>query len=60
MILEDIKYKQLLLKKIQMVKEDCQKVNQILVEYTVKEMNALEVKGKMKHFTTYDKYETLK
>lgn len=59
-VLEDIKYKKLLLKKLQIVKEDCGKVEQFLGKYTVKEMKALEVKGEMEHFTTYDKYETLK
>lgn len=59
-VLEDIKYKKLLLKKLQMVKKDCEKVKQFLGKYTVKEMNALEVKGEMEHFTTYDKYEMLK
>lgn len=59
-VLEDIKYKKLLLKKLQIVKEDCEKVEQFLGKYTVKEMKALEVKGEMEHFTTYDKYETLK
>ncbi len=37
-VLEEIEYKKLLLKKLQIVKEDCEKINQFLGEYTIKEM----------------------
>ncbi|MBN3523654.1 MerR family transcriptional regulator [Paenibacillus apiarius] len=59
-VLEEIEYKKLLLKKLQMVKEDCGKIKQFLGEYTVKEMKPLEIKGEIEHFTAYDEYETLK
>lgn len=59
-VLEEIEYKKLLLKKIQIVKEDCEKIKQFLGEYTVQEMKPLEIKGEIKHFTAYDEYETLK
>ncbi|MFD3449913.1 MerR family transcriptional regulator [Microbacteriaceae bacterium 4G12] len=59
-VLEEIEYKKLLLKKIQTVKEDCEKIKQFLGEYTVKEMKPLEIKGEIEHFTAYDEYETLK
>ena len=59
-VLEEIEYKKLLLKKLQIVKEDCGKIKQFLGEYTVKEMKPLEIKGEIEHFTAYDEYETLK
>jgi len=59
-VLEEIEYKKLLLKKLQTVKEDCEKVKQFLGEYIVKEMKPLEIKGEIEHFTAFDEYETLK
>lgn len=59
-ILEEIKYKKLLLKKIQLVKEDCDKIKTYFGKYTIKEMKPLEVRGKIKHVTDYNEYETLK
>lgn len=59
-VLDEIEYKKLLLKKIQIVKEDCEKIKQFLGEYTVKEMKPLEIKGEIEHFTAYDEYDTLK
>ncbi|MBD8033979.1 MerR family transcriptional regulator [Solibacillus merdavium] len=59
-VLDEIEYKKLLLKKIQIVKKDCEKIKQFLGEYTVKEMNPLEIKGEIEHFTAYDEYGTLK
>ncbi|MFD6510021.1 MerR family transcriptional regulator, partial [Bacillus sp. NPDC060175] len=59
-VLEEIEYKKLLLKKLQIVKEDCEKIKQFLGEYTVKEMKSLEIKGEIEHFTAYDEYESLK
>ncbi|WP_018759050.1 MerR family transcriptional regulator [Paenibacillus terrigena] len=58
-VLEEIEYKKLLLKKLQIVKEDCEKIKQFLGEYTVKEMKPLEIKGELEHFTAYDEYEAL-
>ncbi|TCZ73822.1 MerR family transcriptional regulator [Paenibacillus albiflavus] len=58
-VLEEIEYKKLLLKKLQIVKEDCEKIKQFLGEYIVKEMEPLEIKGQIEHFTAYDEYETL-
>ncbi|MGE7094195.1 MerR family transcriptional regulator [Lysinibacillus sp. NPDC048646] len=59
-VLEEIEYKKLLLKKLQIVKEDCKKIKQFLGKYIVKEMKPLEIKGEIEHFTAYDEYETLK
>ncbi|MGL5755422.1 MAG: MerR family transcriptional regulator [Paraclostridium sp.] len=59
-ILDEIEYKKLLLKKIRLIKEDCEKVKQYLGKYTIKEMKPLEVKGEIKSVTDYDEYETLR
>ncbi|PFO79828.1 MerR family transcriptional regulator [Bacillus cereus] len=59
-VLKEIEYKKLLLKKLQIVKEDCEKIRQFLGRYTVKEMKPLEITGEIEHFTAYDEYETLK
>lgn len=59
-ILEEIEYKKLLLKKLQIVKKDCEKIRRYLGEYTIKEMNPLEIKGEIEHFTKYEEYESLK
>ncbi len=59
-VLEEIEYKKLLLKKLQIVKEDCGKIEQFLGKYVVKEMEPLEVNGEIEHFTAYDEYEFLK
>lgn len=59
-ILDEIEYKKLLLKKVRLIKEDCEKIKQYLGKYTIKEMKPLEVKGEIKNITDYDKYETLR
>ncbi|MBY2478389.1 MerR family transcriptional regulator [Clostridioides difficile] len=59
-IIEEIEYKKLLLKKIQLVKEDCEKVKKYFGKCIIKEMKPLEIKGSIKHVTDYDEYETLK
>ncbi|MEG0438856.1 MAG: MerR family transcriptional regulator [Solibacillus sp.] len=59
-VLEEIEYKKILLKKIQLVKDDCEKIKQSLGIFTVKEMKPLEIKGEIEHFTAYDEYDTLK
>ncbi|OZI13384.1 MerR family transcriptional regulator [Bacillaceae bacterium SAS-127] len=59
-VLEEIEYKKRLLKKLQIIKEDCEKIKQFLGEYTVKQMKPLEIKGEIEHFTAYEKYDTLK
>ncbi|GIN72321.1 MerR family transcriptional regulator [Bacillus sp. J14TS2] len=59
-VLEEIEYKQLLLKKLRIVKEDCEKINQCLGKYTIKEMKPFKIKGEIAHFTAYDEYESLK
>lgn len=58
-ILEEIEYKNLLLKRIKSVKEDCEKIKQHLGDYTIKEMKPLEVKGEITDFTAYDEYEII-
>ncbi|MBG9737518.1 MerR family transcriptional regulator [Paenibacillus alvei] len=57
---EEIEYKKLLLKKLQLVKEDCGKIKQFLGKYIVKEMKPLEITGEIEHFTAYEEYEALK
>lgn len=59
-ILEEIEYKKLLLKKIQLIKEDCDKIKKYFGKYAIKEMKPLEVKGRIKSVTEYDEYETLR
>lgn len=59
-VLREIEYKKLLLKKLQIVIEDCEKIKQFLGQYIVKEMKPLEIKGEIEHFTAYDEYDTLK
>ncbi|MCC0629712.1 MULTISPECIES: MerR family transcriptional regulator [unclassified Clostridioides] len=59
-ILEEIEYKKLILKKIQLVKEQCKKIKKYFGKYTIKEMKPLEVKGRIKHVTDYDEYEILR
>lgn len=59
-VLREIEYQKLLLKKLQLVKEDCNKVTQFLGKYLVKEMKPLVVKGEIEHFTMYDQYDVLK
>ncbi|MFJ8513427.1 MerR family transcriptional regulator [Lysinibacillus xylanilyticus] len=59
-VLQEIEYKKLLLKKLQIVKEECEKIKQFLGQYIVKEMKPLEIKGEIEHFTAYDEYDTLK
>lgn len=59
-ILEKIEYNKLLLKRLQIVKDDCEKIRKYLGIYAIKEMKPIEIKGEMEHFTAYDKYDTLK
>ncbi|MBB4822901.1 DNA-binding transcriptional MerR regulator [Sporosarcina luteola] len=59
-VLEEIEYKKLMLKKLQMIKEDCEKIEQFSGTYTVREMKPLEIKGEIEHINSYDQYETLK
>lgn len=59
-VLEEIEYKKLLLKKLQIVKEDCEKINQFLGGYTIREMEPLEIKGEIGHLNAFDEYEALK
>ncbi|MDK8181748.1 MerR family transcriptional regulator [Paenibacillus sp. UMB4589-SE434] len=59
-VLEEMEYKKQLLKKLQSVKTDCEKIKRFLGKYTVKVMKPLEIKGEIDHFTAYDEYATLK
>ncbi|MDZ5254058.1 MerR family transcriptional regulator [Clostridium sp. LIBA-8841] len=59
-ILEEIEYKKLLLKKIRLVKEDCENIRKYHGVYTIKEMAPIEIKGEIKYITSYDEYEILK
>lgn len=59
-VLEEIAYKNLLLKKLQNTKEDCQKIQQYLGTYTIKEMKPLAMLGVIDHYTAYEEYDALK
>lgn len=59
-VLEEIAYKNLLLKKLQNAKEDCQKIQQYLGTYTIKEMKPLAMLGVIDHYTAYEEYDALK
>lgn len=59
-VLEEIEYKKLLLKRVQIVQEDCEKIKKFLGKYVIKEMKPLEVNEEIEHFTAYDEYESLK
>ncbi|MGG2106304.1 MerR family transcriptional regulator [Lysinibacillus pakistanensis] len=59
-VLKEIEYKKLLVKKLQTVQEDCEKVKKFLGTYTIQEMKPIEVKGEIEHHTAYDKYEIIK
>ncbi|PEL81516.1 MerR family transcriptional regulator [Bacillus wiedmannii] len=59
-VLEEIEYKKLLLKRVQIVQEDCEKIKKFLGKYVIKEMKPLEVNGEIEHFAAYDEYESLK
>ncbi|WP_449622311.1 MerR family transcriptional regulator [Robertmurraya sp. Marseille-Q9965] len=59
-IIERIEYNKLLLRKLQVVKEDCEKIKKNLGIYSVKEMKPIEIKGEMEHFTAYEKYDSIK
>ncbi|WP_028543302.1 MerR family transcriptional regulator [Paenibacillus taiwanensis] len=59
-VLEEIEYKKQLLKKLQTVKENCEKINHFLENYTVKEMQPIEIKGEIDHVTAYHEYDALK
>lgn len=59
-IVEELEYKSLLLKKIRSVKEACNKINNHLGKYTIKEMGPLEVVGNITDYKAYNEYEMLK
>ncbi|WP_105618680.1 MerR family transcriptional regulator [Vallitalea okinawensis] len=59
-IQQEIAYKELLLKRIKSVREDCKKVEQHLGRYSIKEMHPLEVKGTIVDYTAYDEYDILR
>jgi len=59
LILEEIKYKQQLLKQIEYVKEDCEKIKQYLGKFVIKEMKPIEVKGEITNITAYDEYDVI-
>ncbi|MFD2117573.1 MerR family transcriptional regulator [Paenibacillus yanchengensis] len=58
-VLEEIAYKNLLLKRIQHVKADCQKVKQYLGKYMIKEMQPLKVTGEITDLAAHDEYDIL-
>lgn len=59
-VLEEIAYKNLLLKKLQNAQEDCQKIQQYLGTFTIKEMKPLAMLGVIDHYTAYEEYDALK
>lgn len=58
-ILREITYKKLLLKQMEKVQENCEKVKQYLGKYTLKEMKPLEVRGELTHVNAYTEYDIL-
>jgi len=58
-ILEEIYYKNHLLKQINSVKEDCDKVKEYLGKFIIKAMNRIEVKGEISNLNAYDEYEVI-
>ena len=58
-ILDEIAYKQRLLKQIAKVKENCEKVKQYLDKHIIREMKPLEVKGELTHINAYKEYNIL-
>lgn len=58
-ILDEIAYKQRLLKQIAKMKENCEKVKQYLDKHIIREMQPLEVKGELTHVNAYEEYNLL-
>lgn len=58
-ILDEIAYKQRLLKQIAKVKESCEKVKWYLDKHIIREMKPLEVKGELTHVNAYQEYNIL-
>lgn len=58
-ILDEIEYKNLILRRIKLVKEDCNKVKQYLGKYDIKEMKPLEVRGEITNITSFDEYDII-
>ncbi|MFD1412485.1 MerR family transcriptional regulator [Oceanobacillus jeddahense] len=59
-IIEELAYKKRLLKKINSVKKDYCKIKQHLGEFTVKEMEPLEIKGEITEYAAYEEYEIIR
>lgn len=58
-ILDEIAYKQRLLKQIAQVKANCEKVEQYLDKHIIREMKSLKVKGELTHVNAYEEYNIL-
>lgn len=58
-ILREIEYKNLLLKRIKSVKEDCKRIKQHFGGYTITEMKPVEVKSEITNFFAYNEFKNL-
>ncbi|WP_208591958.1 MerR family transcriptional regulator [Gracilibacillus suaedae] len=59
-IVEEIEYREHLLKKIKAVKDDWNKIQEHLGRFTVKEMQPIKVIGEITDYTAYNEYEIIR
>jgi len=59
-IIDEILYKNQLLKEIRSAKNDCEKVDKYLGKFVIKEMNSIEVKGEITNISAYEEYDIIK
>lgn len=55
----ELEYKELLLERIQNVRNDCKKIKQYAGVFSVREMKPFEVMGEITDFTAYDEYDMI-
>lgn len=58
-ILEEIEYKNFLLKKIKSAQRDCEKAKKHLGKFSIQEMKPLEVKGEISNYSAYEEYDII-
>ncbi|WBW97344.1 MerR family transcriptional regulator [Oceanirhabdus sp. W0125-5] len=56
---EEILYKNLLLKRIKVIKDNCKKIKDYLGKFIIAEMKPLVVKGELSDFFAYDEYDII-
>lgn len=59
-IANEIESKKLLLQRIHSVKQGCERIQEYLGEYTIKEMKPLVVKDEISNFKAYDEYKVIR